>query len=151
MMFIREFEIVEDEGGFIAMPLGMDGGTEGDTFDEAVEMAADWLRMQALDSLLHNRDLPSAGLNHSPNEGGRIVAVAVDVKLSDAPAVTAAQAAEALGVSTARVAQMCATGQLASWKVGNTRMVAIESVEERLATAPKPGRPCKSGLELATA
>ena len=148
MLFIREFEIVPAEGGFVALPVSMEGGTEGDTFEEAVAMAADWLRMMALDALLHGRELGSAGLGNEPREGGRMVAVAVEADVSDAPAMTAAQAAQALGVSTARVAQMCAAGQLASWKVGATRMVACESVEERLAEAPRAGRPRR---ELATA
>ncbi len=121
----------------------MAGGTEGGTLEEAVAMAADWLRMAALDALLHGHELEGAdrGLGNEPQEGGRMVAVAVEADVSDAPAMSAAQAARALGVSTARVAQMCAAGQLASWKVGATRMVACESVEERLAESPRAGRP----------
>ena len=141
MVFIHEFEIVPDEGGFLALPVGMDGGTEGNTLEETVAMAVDWLRMTALDALLHGQLMPPTTFDSVPSEGGKMVIVAVDVELSDAPAMTAAQAAETLGVSTARVAQMCASGQLASWRVGSTRMVAVESVEERLALAPGPGRP----------
>ena len=132
-------------GGYIAIPFDMEGGT----FDEAVAMVADWLRMQTLDALLHGHGLPGGGTGHDPREGRRVVAVAVDASLSDAPAVTAAQAAGVLGVSTARVAQMCASGQLASWKVGGTRMVAVESIEERLASSPRPGRPRREDRELA--
>lgn len=141
MLFVREFEIIADEGGYLAVPFDMDGGTEGKTREEAVAMAADWLRTTALDSLLHGYALPGGSVGHAPREGGWVIAVAVSVELSDAPAMTSTQAAEALGVSTARVSQMCSTGQLASWKVGSTRMVAVESVEERLAQAPRPGRP----------
>lgn len=142
MMVIREFEFVPDEeGGYVALPFGMDGGTEGDTLEEAVGMAADWLRLMALDALVHGRELSGGGVGHAPREGGTVVAVAVPVELSDAPAMTAVEAARAMGVSTARVAQMCSAGQLASWKVGATRMVARESVEERIAEAPKAGRP----------
>lgn len=141
MLFVREFEIIVDEGAYLAVPFDMDGGTEGETREEAVAMAADWLRATALDSLLHGYALPGGSVGHTPREGGWVIAVAVSVELSDAPAMTSTQAAKALGVSTARVAQMCSTGQLASWKVGSTRMVAVESVEERLALAPRPGRP----------
>lgn len=151
MIYVREFEIIEDEGGFLAVPLDMEGGTEGTTREKAVAMAADWLRMEALDALLHRRPLPGGAVGHAPREGGWVVAVAVEASLTDAPAMTAAQAAAALGVSTARVAQMCSSGQLASWKVGATRMVAQESVEERLAQAPKPGRPANSEYEAAMA
>lgn len=151
MLYVREFEIVEDEDGFLALPLDMDGSTEGATREEAVGMAADWLRVEALDALLHKRPLPGGAVGHAPREGGWVVAVAVEVNLTDAPAMTASQAASMLGVSTARIAQMCSSGQLASWKVGATRMIAQESVEERLARTPKPGRPssCASGAAMA--
>lgn len=143
MMVICEFEFVEDkqEGGYLAIPFGMGGVTEGDTLEDAVAMAVDLLHMEALDALLHGRELPSSGVGNAPREGGTVMAVAVPVRLEDAPAVTAAQAAGMLGVSAARVAQMCAAGQLASWKVGRTRMVALESIEERNAACPAPGRP----------
>lgn len=141
MLFVREFEIIADEDGYLAVPFDMDGGTEGGTREEAVAMAADWLRVTALDALLHGYAPPGGSVGHAPQEGGWVVAVAVSVELSDAPAMTSTQAAKALGVSTARVAQMCSAGQLASWKVGSTRMVAVESVEERLALSPQPGRP----------
>ncbi|MBS5451146.1 MAG: helix-turn-helix domain-containing protein [Coriobacteriia bacterium] len=146
MMFVREFEIIPNEGGYLALPLDMDGGTEGDTAQEALAMAAEWLHLMALDALLHGKTLPGGTVGHSPREGGTVIAVAVPVKLSDAPSMTAAEAARKLGVSTARVARMCASGQLASWKVGATRMVACESVEERLASTPAPGRP-KAAVE----
>ena len=143
MMYIREFEFVPDEadGGYVALPFGMGGGTQGGTLDEAVAMAVDWLRTMALDSLIHGYELPGGGAGHKPENGGTVIAVAVPVELSDAPSVTAAEAAKMLGVSTARVAQMCSSGQLASWKVGSTRLVALESVELRLREAPKAGRP----------
>ena len=151
MLFVREFEIVADEGGYLAIPFGMEGGTEGETREGTVAMAADWLRAAALDSLLHGYVLPGGSVFHAPREDGWVVAVAVDVDVSDAPAVTSAEAARALGVSTARVAQMCSSGQLASWKVGSPRMVAKESIEERLAIAPQPGRPSTRIREIVTA
>lgn len=151
MLFVREFEIVADEGGYLAIPFDMEGGTEGETREDAVAMAADWLRASALDSMLHGYALPGGSVCHAPQEGGWVVAVAIDVHISDAPAMTAAQAAKALGVSTARVAQMCSAGQLVSWKVGSTRMIASESVEERLVLAPRSGRPAVSGRKAVIA
>lgn len=90
MLYVREFEIVEDEGGFLALPYDMEGGTEGSTREEAIAMAADWLRMEALDAQLHRRTLPGGSIGHTPRENGLVVAVAVDVNLTDAPAITAA-------------------------------------------------------------
>lgn len=141
MTYVREFEFVPSEGGYVAIPFDMEGATEGDTLEEAVEMAADWLHMMAVDALVQGRQLPGGGVGHAPRQGGVVVAVAASADVSDAPSVTAAEAARQLGVSTARVAQMCASGQLVSWKIGATRMVACESIEERLATTPPAGRP----------
>ena len=73
----------------------------------------------------------------------------MEASLSDGPAMTAAEAARELGVSTARVAQLCASGQLDSWKVGATRMVSEDSVLIRKMHAPRTGRP--AGREAAMA
>lgn len=62
-------------------------------------------------------------------------------ELTDIPAMTAADAARALGVSTARVAQLVSAGLLDSWRDGTRRMVSRASVEARLEDAPKAGRP----------
>ena len=70
-----------------------------------------------------------------------MVVVSVDCDLSRTDAVTAADAARMLGVSSARVAQMCESGKLTSWKEGSRRMVLRQSIEARLAEKPKPGRP----------
>ena len=58
-------------------------------------------------------------------------------------AVTAADAARMLKVSSARVAQMCLNGKLTSWKEGTKRMVLRSSIEARLEECPKAGRPRK--------
>ena len=50
---------------------------------------------------------------------GKVIAIAVNASLGNVDAMTAADAARMLGVSTARVAQMCASGKLASWKDGS--------------------------------
>lgn len=52
-----------------------------------------------------------------------------------------------LGVSTARVAQLCRDGSLNSWKIGNTRMVSRDSIEYRLAAKPVAGRPPRASFE----
>ena len=55
--------------------------------------------------------------------------------------MTASEAARALGVSTARVAQLINAGSLDSWKDGTKRMVSKASVDARIEYAPKSGRP----------
>ena len=146
MIYIREFEFYESDGCMLACPCDMEGGTFGDGLEDAVRSAADWLRETITDSLVRD-EAPSGGkLGHAPRFGGRVIAVAVDCDLSRVDAVTAADAARMLGVSTARIAQMCESGRLTSWKQGTRRMVMRSSVEARMAEAPKAGRPRKATM-----
>ena len=43
MLYVYEFEVFEDkeDGGYIAIPFDLKGGTDGDTRQECLEMAAD--------------------------------------------------------------------------------------------------------------
>lgn len=141
MVVIQEFEFVEDEGFVLALPFGMEGGTQGSDLADAVEMAVEWLKLHALYALAQGRELPETGLGHEARRGGRVIAVAVEADRSEIPAMTAAEAARKLGVSTARVSQLCRAGELDSWRIGATRMVSRESVEYRLRMKPLPGRP----------
>lgn len=147
MLFIREFELFQDEDFWLALPFGMEGGTQGTSFEDAVRMATDWLRVVVLDYLMRDEEPPSGGIGNEPRHGGRTVVVAIDARLEDVPAVTAAEAARMLGVSAARVSQLCASRLLDSWKVGGTRMVSIECIEARLEEEHKAGRPRKQLVE----
>lgn len=146
MLYLREFEITEpDNNGLCAaLPFGLPGATQGAGFDEAMEMAADWLYHTIQDDLIRGEEIPEPHFGNEPEHGGKVMTIAVDVDLARADAVTAADAARILGVSTARVAQMCEKGQLTSWKDGSRRMVLRDSVNARLADAPKAGRPRKA-------
>ena len=129
---ICEFELVPDgDGNVLCWPFwpGRSDGTFGTDDNDAIVMSADWLREMALDGLMKDGRTPNLPLGNVPVRGGRVVAVAVDVSLSDIPAVTAKEAAGLLGVSDARVSQLCRNGHLDSWKVGRTRMVSIDSVQ----------------------
>ena len=146
MIYIREFEFYESDGCMLACPCDMEGGTFGDGLEDAVRSAADWLRETITDSLVRDEAASGGKLGHAPRFGGRVIAVAVDCDLSRVDAVTAADAARMLGVSTARIAQMCESGRLTSWKQGTRRMVMRSSVEARMAEAPKAGRPRKAAM-----
>lgn len=149
MLFVCEFEVFEDEGAWPAIPF-LDGGgaTQGTSFDDALRMAAEWLRSVALDYLAKGQEFPECQFGHTPEYGGRVVAVAVEASLEEIPAVTAKEVAGLLGVSTGRVTQLCNAGQLDSWKVGRTRMVSLESVELRLAEERRAGRPRKEAVPV---
>lgn len=148
-MYVCEFEFVQDGDFILCWPFwpGRVDGTQGEDFDDAVEMAADWLHEMVLDCLMKGEPVPALPKGNEPQRGGKIMAVAVDASLSEVPSVTAHDAAGLLGVSMARVTQLCKAGQLDSWKVGRTRMVSLESIELRLADERRAGRPKK---EMAT-
>lgn len=141
MIYVMEFEFVPRDGYVDAVPCGGGEGTFGDTLDDAVESAADWLGNLVDDHLMGRIELPPMDFGAEPREGGRVIAVAVSRELGDIPAMTAADAARELDVSTARVAQLVKAGLLDSWRDGTKRMVSRASVEARMQDAPKPGRP----------
>ena len=143
MIYIREFEFFEDEGMVSAFPFGLEGATCGTDFNDAVFMATDWLKSTVEYQLINGEKPESGSFGNKPQHGGQVIAISVDCDLSRVDAVTAADAARMLGVSSARVAQMCENGRLTSWKDGSKRMVLRDSVNARLAEHPKAGRPRK--------
>lgn len=134
MFYVCEFELFDDgEGSVAAAPLnGWDGITFGEDFEAAGESAADWLMCMVDDAMINGRELPPIAFGHEPQHGGKVLAIAVLRELSDIPAMTAADAARALGVSRARVTQLCNAGLLESWQDGTRRMVSRASVDARL-------------------
>lgn len=142
MLYICEFEFF-DSGGYVdAVPLSFEGeGTFGDDLEDAVESAADWLTCVVDEHLMSGEDMPPMSFGNEPGHGGRVIAVAVSRELGNIPAMTAADAARELGVSTARVAQLVKAGLLDSWRDGTKRMVSRSSVEARKEYGPRPGRP----------
>lgn len=132
MFALQEFELYEDEGLVLAVPFGLDGGTEGATYEEAAEMAADWLRGELEHRMMEGRPAPTTGMGHEPAHGGRVLLVGVDASLDDVPSVSASEAAAALGVSRARVSQMLASGMLEGWRDGRNTRVTATSLDARL-------------------
>ena len=153
-MYVYEMEFFPiASGGFVVYPCdeALGGATSGDDFADAVEYAADWLRMTLEGYLMRGDSVPKAEFGHIPQQpGGRIVVLAVEASLDLIPAVTAAEAARMLGVSTARVAQMCSARRLESWKEGSRRMVTLDSINARLAECPQAGRPRKDATGAPT-
>ena len=148
MLVINEFEFFEDDGMICALPFDREGATCGIDFDDAVTMAADWLYETAKYEAIDGITPVKATFGHEPRHGGRVMAIAVDFDLSRVDAVTAADAARMLGVSTARVSQMCDKGILTSWKDGSKRLILRESVEARLESNPQAGRPRKEAVSV---
>lgn len=147
MMAVYEFELFEDDGFVLAFPFDMEGGTQGATWKEAAEMAADWLKGELEHFLMVGEPLPKATFGHEPvHEGGRVAIVAVEASLASIDTVRATEAARRLGVSNSRVSHMLKSGLLEGFREGRDTFVTAASIEARLAEHPKAGRPRKRAM-----
>ena len=143
MFYMQEFEIIKDDGLYIALPFDLPGGTQGDSLGNATKMAGEWLHDEMVHSLMSGTPLPQPTFGNAPLQGGRIVLVGMEATLSDVPSVSASEAASRLGVSRPRITKMLQTGQLEGWKDGRNTRVTIASIDARLAGRPNAGRPKK--------
>lgn len=144
MRYLYEFEVFKNEGFLVAYPFDFEGATQGLNEKELSLMVADWLKSEIEHRLMHHRDIPVATYGNKPQEGGRIMLVAIEASLDAINAVPAYQAAEILGVSRGRVSQMLGSCLLEGYKRGRDAFVTVESINARLKEAPKAGRPKKN-------
>lgn len=141
MFYTYEFEVFESNGLLIATPYDMDGGTQGEDWEDLGEMVPDWLRDEINYRLMKGLELPVHTFGNSPRKGGTNIMVSVQAGLDTVERVTAADAARMLGVTPGRVSQMLSTGQLIGWRDGHSSYVTRDSVEARLKNEAKAGRP----------
>ena len=134
MVYVWEFEFFSSGGYIDAVPCGdyWGDGTFGESLEDAVDSAVDYLGCIIESHLVNGDVLPVWEFGHKPEHGGQIIAIAVERNLEDIPSMTAADAARELGVSRARVAQLCKAGLLESWMSGTNCMVTRNSVNARL-------------------
>lgn len=132
MFVMQEFELFESEGYVLAFPFDLEGGTQGITFEDAAEMAADWLKGMAEHWLMTGEEPPAPTFGNSPQHGGRVILIGVDVSLSSVPSVSASEAATLLGVSRPRITKMIESGALVGWRDGRNTRVTVASVEARI-------------------
>lgn len=145
MLHVYEFEVFQaDDGWMLAFPFDMEGGTQGKDFKEACEMAADWLQGEMEHRAMAGLPFPEATFGNEPENGGKVVIVAVNAGLDTVETVSASEAAEELGVSRSRVSQMLKTGQLQGYPKGRATFVTRASLDARLAEKPTVGRPKKA-------
>lgn len=146
MLYVYEFEVFREDGMLVAVPFDFDGGTQGRDTREIAEMAADWLKTEIEQRIMGGEPIPKETLGHEPSrDGARIMVVAVDAGLDTVDAVSAAEAAEMLGVSNGRISQMVKANQLQGFKRGRDAFVTRTSVEQRMSESPKAGRPKLKG------
>lgn len=142
MLYLQEFEIIPDaEGGFVARPFDMDGATEGDTFTETLEMAADWLSSEINHRLLHGIEIQEASIGNQPQAGGQVVLIGVQTSLDAIARVSASEAAKELNVTPARVTQLLAAGKLEGFHEGRNSYVTRASLDALKASPRRAGRP----------
>lgn len=139
-----EFEIFKEDDAWIALPLGIPGATEGYSFNDAVDMACDWLKSYAEHLAIRNLEIPEIERGLPLEHDGVKVVVCVPVGRECIDTVTASEAARLLKVSRARVSKLVSDRKLEGWKEGRNCFVTRESVVARL-NEPKPsgGRPKK--------
>ena len=142
MQYTYEFEMWRGEFAWIAAPFDLVGITQGVDVEDVCESAADLLRELAREYLMRGETPPKATFDHEPSHGGVRLIVSVDVTLDDIEKVSAAQAAELLGVSRSRVTAMLHSGLLEGWKDGRNTWVA-KAEHRRAPCLPRPSGKAK--------
>lgn len=121
------------------------GMTTGSDLADAVFMAADLLEAMLGAMIQMNMALPTARFGHRCPNGGYVIAIAVDANgtIDGDATMTTAEAAQALGVTDARVRAMVRSGVLDARKEGRDYRIFVESVRARLNAPHRAGRPRK--------
>jgi excisionase family DNA binding protein len=149
--YLYEVELTPDEDGAYTVTVPDIPGciSGGLTIEEALVMAADALMTYVASLIKHGDEIPRPTFGNAPQEGGMVVAVSFETDASYIiDAVSPTEAAAALNVSRGRISQMIRAGQLDAHKMGSTVLVDRASINARLASPRKTGRPRK---ELTTA
>ena len=152
MLFgVYEFEIVQDEGWYVASPYDLPGGTQGEDFEDLCLMVADWLKITLEDFDMRGETPPRPTFGNAPRHGGTNMVFAVQAGRETVEKVTASEAARLLGVRRARVTQLLASARLIGYRDGRNTYVTMDSVRARLEKQPRGGRPRKREAVAASA
>ena len=147
------FEPEEDGGYSITVPDLPGCYSCGDDFNDAVYMAADALKCFVGVMLYEGKVIPEPTEQPCP-EGWKSVFISFEIDEENnewKPCVSAAEAARRLGVSRGRVSRLLRAGILEGSSDWGNIFVTEESIERRLASNPKPGRPRKKKAEMPVA
>ena len=147
MLHVYEFEVFKDEDVYLAFPFDLEGGTQGETFEEAVRLACDWLKIEMEHREVHGLPIPKASFRNIPQNGGVIVTLGVEAGKDTVERVTSAKAAKMLNVSKGRISQLASANKLESFKDCGTTYITIASIKQRLRKHPQAGRP-KQALSI---
>ena len=144
--FLYEVELrPEADGGYSVRVPDLDGCySQGNTLNEALEMAADALVTYVAALMKHGAPIPSPIFGHRAPKNGKVVAIFFEADASYIiDAVSPSEAAIILGVSRGRVSQMIRSGVLDAYKIAGETRVDLASVKARLSAPRKAGRPRK--------
>ena len=139
----------EEDGGYSVEFPDLPGClTCGESFMESVEMAADAAKTYVASLLLHGEEVPAAA-RHAVPEGCESAYVFFETDegyVVPGEVVSAAEAARMLGVSGARVTHLLDAGALQGYRRGRRTYVSRDSVEARMGTEHRAGRPKKAAM-----
>lgn len=143
MTYTYEATITEQDGGwFVSFPSFPGAYSFGSTVKEACDGAAESLRLTIAEHIDTGLQLPSSSIDTKP-EAVFCVEVS-DSFISESKCMTVTEAAQELGVTLGRVAQLLDAGLLEPYQFGGQRLVTIASVNARKQSSPRRGRPRKS-------
>ena len=139
------------EGGYCVYVPDLDGcATYGDDFFDAIKMASEALELYVASLLDEGIEVPQPTNRPCP-EGCESVFVSFETdETVGTKVMSAAEAARRLGVSRGRVSRLLRAGILEGRNDWGNIFVTEESVERRLASNPKPGRPRKKAVPAAS-
>jgi excisionase family DNA binding protein len=116
--------------------------TQGETLEEAYEMAYDALGLMLEELSESGKGYPMATFGRKAPDGGIVAVFAVDTSQSFTEKyVTVKQACDMLRVSHARVQALIKSGDIISEKVGTARMIDQRSVIDYRSRRQGAGRP----------
>lgn len=119
--------------------------TDGDSFEDAIDMAAEAMELVIESYIDNGRSLPKPSLEYEPKKGERIAYVSCDIDGNNR-LVSSRSAASLLGVSDARVRQLVKSGKLEAKKQGRDNYIYLWSVRDRLNSPRVAGRPASSAV-----
>lgn len=146
--YVAVFE-EEDVGGFFVHVPDLPGCfSQGDDLPHALDMIAEAMELWITSLILDGHEVPAPSSDFACSDSPLRIAVSVETDPKTVTYVemymTVNEAAETLGVTRGRVHQLIATDQLWATKRGRDLFVESESVYNRIASEPRPGRPSKT-------
>lgn len=141
---VYEFEVFQEEGHYLAFPYDLEGGTQGESFEDLCLMIADWLKVTIEEYEVKGLELPAPTFGNVTRHGGTNMVFGVSAGLETIEKVTASEAARMLGVTQGRISQMVRDARLFGWREGRNSYVSLDSVRARLEERPHAGRPCRA-------